>query len=430
MNRSALYISTLLVLARTAHAQPDPETPSEAPGATPEAAAPPSETPPTETPPSDTPPSDTPASDTPAKEPEPTAWATAGLEEDTSDSLQIHGWVSQGAMLSTGNNYLASTKRGSFELFDAGVNVTKELGSNIRAGIQLFAQDLGPIGNYNPIVDWAYVDYRVKPWLGFRAGHFKMPLFLYSDQLDVDMSRSTVLMPQSVYDQHFRDVLAAVSGLDVYGTVDLGAAGTVDYDAYVGTLYIQPRGTTYDVESLVGSRVVWNTPVPCVKVAGHVLYGNFHEKREIDAMTTINVAYNDWTMAGGALECETEKFTLTAEASTWRSAIEFTPMLQPPAKYKELRAYGQATFRATDRLTASVYLSIYHNEYNDADWSLPENHQYDAAASLRYDVTPHLLVKAEAHAIDGWGLTENSLNIDNDRVDRWGMFLLKTTLTY
>ena len=139
--------------------------------------------------------------------PEPTAaeveaaWAETALEDDASESLQMHGWVSQGVMASSGNNYLANTTKGSFEFFEAGLNVTKELGTNLRAGVQIFAQDLGPIGNYAPIIDWAYVDYRSKPWLGVRAGRFKMPLYLYNERMDTDMTRTTVLMPQAVYDQ-------------------------------------------------------------------------------------------------------------------------------------------------------------------------------------------------------------------------------------
>ena len=267
-------------------------------------------------------------------------------------------------MVSTGNNYLAHTKRGSFEFFEAGLNVTKELGSKVRAGVQIFAQDLGPIGNYNPIVDWAYIDYQWRPWLGVRVGHFKMPLNLYSDQLDADMSRTSVLMPQAVYDQHFRDVLAAVSGFGLYGQVELAAAGSLDYDVYAGTLFIQPRGSDYDVENLAGTRVIWNTPVPCVRATGHVLYGNFHEKYPLDAATVdaVNMSgmappgwdgasmttnYDNWTMSGGGLECATERLTLTTEASLWRSSLTFEPAIQEPVKYRELRAYAQAATAST-----------------------------------------------------------------------------------
>ena len=349
---------------------------------------------------------------------------------DDEDALQLHGWASQGAMLSTGNNYLAMTKRGSFEFFEAGLNVTKEIGSDLRAGVQIFAQDLGPIGNYQPIVDFAYVDYRVKPYFGVRAGHFKMPLFLYSDRLDADMTRTTVLMPQAVYDQRYRDVLAAVSGVDAYGTVELGAGGSLDYDAYVGTLFISPRGSDYDVENLAGTRVVWNTPVPCLRIGGHALYGNFHETNSATGMV-LKTDYNDWTMTGGALECATEKLVLTAEVSRWHSNLSLDPTLMaPPIDYDEWRAYAQAELHATDRLGVAAYASAYRSYTGGANVHEDANHQYDGAVSARFDVTPNFLVKAEVHSIQGYGETQNALNDGAARASRWSLFLLKTTLSF
>ncbi len=428
MNRTTLSMFTLLALAAPAIAQPAPDA---APPTTPEEkpADPPAPAPtPTPTP---TPtPAETPveAKQSPAAA---AKWADPSLEEGTGESLQIHGWISQGAMLSTGNNYLAHTKRGSFEFFDTGLNVTQELGSKLRAGIQVFAQDIGPIGNYNPIVDWAYVDYKLRPWLGIRAGHFKMPLFLYSDRLDADMSRTSVLMPQGLYDTHYRSVLAAVSGLDVYGTVELGGAGSIDYDAYVGTLYLNLGGSSdYDVENLAGSRVVWNTPISGLRAAGHFLYSNFHEKYPIDPTTQLTTNYNHWTMAGGGLEYTTKRVTVTAEASSWTSTLTFDPMVQADYAYKQLRGYVQAEIRATDRLSANVYASVFQDRSGGQSSHLDANHQYDTAASVRYDVTPNWIVKAEAHAIEGYAGVEGSLNEGAERVAHWGLFLVKTTLTF
>jgi hypothetical protein len=191
---------------------------------------------------------------------------------------------------------------------------------------------------------------------------------------------------------------------------------------------------------------VWKTPVPCVRAAGHVLYGNFHEKYALDADTVAGVKmqglepagwdgalvtdYDNWTMAGGGLECATEKLTLTGEVSTWRSTLKFNPMLEAPTSFREIRGYAQANYRVTDRLSASLYTSVFMNRTGGADSSEASNHQYDTAVSVRYDVTPELLVKGEAHVIDGFGATEGSLNRGSERVSRWGMFLLKTTVTF
>src|ERR1700753_3437607 len=93
--------------------------------------------------------------------------AAANLDlEDGVPPLEVHGFVSQGALLSTGNNYLARSKRGSFEFAEVGLNFTAQLTSRLRLGLQLFTQDLGPLGNYQARADWFYLDYRWRDWLG------------------------------------------------------------------------------------------------------------------------------------------------------------------------------------------------------------------------------------------------------------------------
>jgi hypothetical protein len=252
-------------------------------------------------------------------------------------------------------------------------------------------------------------------------------------------------MPQAVYDQHYRDVLNAVSGADVYGTVDLGRGGALDYDVYAGTVFIQPRGADYDLENVFGTRVIWDAPT-CLRASAHGLYSNFSASAQVsDAERDQIIAaggadadwdgvvvekYKNWKMFGGALECATDRLTVTAEAGIWDAEVEETPMLGPPDRYRELRAYTQADFHLDDRLSTALYLSVY-GELDGTTMATAENrHQYDLAASVRYDVTPNWLVKAEAHAIDGFGLTESDLNSDRERVHRWGMFLAKTTLTF
>src|SRR5204862_570816 len=115
---------------------------------------------------------------------------TAGAN-DTADEapLQVHGFASQGALLTSDNNYLAHTERGSLEFTEAGINFTKSFDEHLRFGIQLFARDLGPTGSYAANFDWLYLDYRWQDWLGLRAGRVKLPYGLYNDTSDVDAAQ-------------------------------------------------------------------------------------------------------------------------------------------------------------------------------------------------------------------------------------------------
>src|SRR4051812_31928647 len=73
--------------------------------------------------------------------------------------LEVHGFVSQGFLLTSANNYLANSSRGSFEFSEVGLNFPLPATERLRLGIQLFSRDLGPIGDYRATLDWYYLDY-------------------------------------------------------------------------------------------------------------------------------------------------------------------------------------------------------------------------------------------------------------------------------
>jgi hypothetical protein len=89
--------------------------------------------------------------------------------------VEVHGFVSPGFILTTKSNYLAKSRRGSFEFNEVGLNFTVPLTEKLRTGVQLFARDLGPQGNYSPRADWFYLDYRFEDYFGLRAGRARPP---------------------------------------------------------------------------------------------------------------------------------------------------------------------------------------------------------------------------------------------------------------
>jgi hypothetical protein len=126
--------------------------------------------------------------------------------------VAIHGFVSQGYMKSSDNNFQTDTDNGSFEFNEMGLNFVYDTGENVKVGAQLFARDLGEIGNDTVGVSWAFGDYKWRDWLGVRAGIMKLSTGLYSETRDVDSLRTSILLPQSVYNEWFRDVGQGAKG--------------------------------------------------------------------------------------------------------------------------------------------------------------------------------------------------------------------------
>src|ERR1700686_5293145 len=75
-------------------------------------------------------------------------------------NIQIHGFVTQGFLYSTNNNYLSmNSTSGSFQWTDGAVSISDSLTDKLRVGIQLHMYQLGQFGGSEVAVDWASADY-------------------------------------------------------------------------------------------------------------------------------------------------------------------------------------------------------------------------------------------------------------------------------
>ena len=156
--------------------------------------------------------------------------------------VDIHGFIAQGFIQSDENKFLADTKKGTFEFNEMGINFSTDLTNDLRVGMQFFARDLGEFGNDEIVVDWVFADYHYKPWLGLRMGKMKAPFGFYNETRDVDMLRTSVLLPQGVYNEGWRDTLSAIKGSGLYGGLTLGPVGSLSYNVQVGIMDIPPEG--------------------------------------------------------------------------------------------------------------------------------------------------------------------------------------------
>ncbi|MBU0992287.1 MAG: hypothetical protein KJ737_07310, partial [Proteobacteria bacterium] len=151
------------------------------------------------------------------------------LAQEILGSVDIHGFISQGYLKSDNNNFLSETEDGSFQFNEMGINFNTSLTDDLRLGIQFFSRDLGKNGNDEVVVDWALADYHFRDWMGLRVGKMKIPINLYNESRDIDMLRTQVLLPQSVYAELYRDIYATQKGFCLYGDIMIGYMGRIAY---------------------------------------------------------------------------------------------------------------------------------------------------------------------------------------------------------
>ena len=207
--------------------------------------------------------------------------AYAQVQNSFMDKFSVHGFISQGYMNSSANNFLAKTSEGSFQFNELGVNVTFQAFDDLRLGVQLLSRDLGREGNNQIFVDWAFADYHWQDWLGARAGKIKMPLGLYNEYRDLDLARTSIFLPQGSYVESWRESFTALTGVGLYGSFDADAIGEFSYQVQAGIMNINEDSglnwtiedelnadlTKYDADPTYILNSTWSTPLEGLKLA-------------------------------------------------------------------------------------------------------------------------------------------------------------------
>jgi hypothetical protein len=368
--------------------------------------------------------------------------------------VDVHGFVSQGFILSSESNYLTDSKRGSFEFTEVGLNVTKNIGDRLSVGMQLFMRDLGPIGNYKPQFDWFYLDYRFFDWLGLRAGRTKLPFGLYNEQSDIDQARVPILLPQSVYPIQSRDMLLAQTGFELYGYVPLSVLGAFEYRLYGGTIFLDETTlaspdvvvTKLDVPYVAGGRAMWLTPLDGLRTGASV------QALRIDIDYRIDPLLLQALQAGGqvpedfngrfeyrlpyllwvaSIEYAAHDVLLAAEYSRWRVDYRLKPEVLPDDHQTSTNWYVMGSYRAAKWFSPGMYYSL--SQSGAKGENTREKYQQDFAVTARYDITDNWLVKLEGHYMRGTLALDSALNGDQEKTElerNWAVFMVKTTAYY
>ena len=290
--------------------------------------------------------------------------------------------------------------------------------------------------------------------MGLRAGKTKLPWGLYNEANDVDSGRVPVLLPQSVYPVASREFLFAQTGGELYGDVPLGAAGSLEYRLYGGTIFLNGADVSaqlkgFEVPYEAGGRLMWRTPLEGLQVGGsaQALRFDFSFSPTPDqqaqyqtagqlppdfaGVISAKIPIKLWV---ASIEYQRERLALAAEYT--RSYLHYeTNLLLPENKIINAGGYLMASYQLTSWFTPGVYYSalfpnIHAKVPAGTDPNPRSSFQHDVAATLRYDITANWLVKVEGHYMHGTAGLQSALN-DNRPLDElakdFGVLLVKTT---
>jgi hypothetical protein len=398
------------------------------------------------------------------------AWEFKGFD--------IHGYGSVGYLHSDRNNYLtADTADGTFEAYDFGLTIGRTLTPELRISGQGVVRNLGRMGKGIPRIDWANIDYRPRNEFGIRVGIIRQPVGMYNQARDLDMLRTTALLPQGVYNEQLRDWLTGQPGAQVYGNYLTERAGMFGYslslaqtryyddskpwgdnfvDGILLNMGLQQAGNPnafpgdgYDYSdryTIVGA-LTWDTPLDGLRLQASVM----HQRAEIEIRT------QNPDLPAFDLDMDVNKYLILSAEYTynaWQFAFEYLytdwdVTVDLPGAETMTRKFGgyyvQAKRRMNDWLELATYYSVYHPDLDDRKGRAYEQlsealgqpgmfpdymaWQKDFCVAVRFDITPDWLFKMEWHYIDGVGQLYPAANPDGFS-RYWNLFALKTTYTF
>jgi hypothetical protein len=359
--------------------------------------------------------------------------------------LQLHGYLSQGAVYTTDNNFYGHTDDDiSLEFREVGLNISARPFSNLRLSAQGTSRWAGEMDNGEPWLDFALADFTFlsdeNMRAGIRLGRIKNPYGLYTETRDVAFTRPGIILPQPIYFDRTRKFALAGDGFHLYGEFEV-PGGTLDARFFLVDLPINDPSSkaalfgptaTGDLEQdrmTPGFRLLYETANR--RWRGAFTYASTSQDYEPSAGELIpnsHILIEPWI---ASLQYSNEQWTLTAEYSQRSDVIEMTG--SPTSKSTAENWYVQAQYRFLpqwelllryDRSTANM--DDPDGKEFAAQTGRPAFSRFarDIVAGMRYDVTPSFMLRAEYHHVDGtsWlSPLENPVPGDLER--HWDMLM-------
>lgn len=382
-------------------------------------------------------------------------------------NLSTGGFVSVGYLESSRYNYLADTEGGTYDFIELGLNASWTPANRTTINGQAFLWELGPYGNYEPIIDYLFLDYSHSREFGFQVGRIKREFGLYTHIQDIDLARTCVILPHGIYDPRYRDFSVSLDGVAGYGEFQLRGNQRLSYNLYAGRVKSSTEGGLSGFTLTAVSRITIDNEIELddtgKNIGGQIWYypnidglrlGYAHTNYEGFSMITRG-RFPDFLpdpfLAGQELVNETsnlvydlDQLSLEYFKGDWNFAAEYH---QSEATLNLLRTVGGVPIAngPTDTVYTAWYASLskrfgslevgftYTEMPNDSGGFDEGNaaYQNDHQVSLRYDVTDNWILKLEVHSIEGTKRLFNQYG-QNPVLDRdnWTLWAAKSTFTF
>ena len=340
------------------------------------------------------------------------------------ESLQFHGFASQGYTWTSNNNFFGNSSDGGvFQPTEVAVNASWLPLNNLQLSGQLLFLNAGEgTGKLN--LDYGLADYTLisddtNRW-GMRLGRVKNPSGFYNETRDVAFTRPSILLPQSIYPASVRNAALSSDGLYVYGERrsdygDFFFQSAIGYPLAVNN-ELKPAafGTTqvpgsFESQPSYLSRLLYEWNGGRLRTA--VTYFQTNLDYDVGA---IPFEFLD------SLRIEPWIFSLQYNAEGWGLTAEYTSRKVRAQSGSVINVqmqegyYIQGTYRFSPAWEALIRYDVLYGDKNDKDGTKfaatdrlrrPAYSRFakDLTVGLNWNINPQFSLRAEYHRVNGTG---------------------------
>ena len=375
-------------------------------------------------------------------------WAAEASAVDMMDGkLQLHGFLTQGIVLTSDNNFSGKSDDGpSFDFREVGINASWRPNPDVLVSGQLLSHRVGELDKGNVRLDYAIADWTALSgeWGrgGIRLGRVKHPFGLHNETRDVAFTRPSILLPQSIYFEQARNLemssdgaafyLERYTGLgSFYATYGLGYGQVGDKSveaAFIGRDF--PGSFESNLLQLLN--LLWEGDGGRYRLGFTSVWGSMDYDADTGSpMASGKVGFHPVILSA---QYNWEQWSLTAEHFLEYIQYQDFGPLKPDGSVVAKSFYVQGTYRPVPRWETFLRYDVFYGNEDDksgkafhAATGLPGFMSYskDWTFGVRYDVTPRFMLRAELHRIEGTGWLSSLENPDPFRLDkRWDMLML------
>lgn len=354
------------------------------------------------------------------------------------DSVQVHGFLSQGFIHTSNNNFFGHSKDSlSTDFRELGVNGSWSALPDLQLALQVVWRDAGQTDEDGFRIDYGLANYNLlsteSSQLAIRAGRVPTPLGFYNETRDVASTRPSIFLPQSIYFDRNRNLALSADGGYLYGEhrTDFGDFSfnfgliipRTDDPEFMNTILRRESGALEGDTSWI-ARLGYEAPDKGVRLA--VTYAEFLSDFHSSQQPSNEGSFHFSPLILSA-QYNAEKWSLTAEYALRRTRLDY--FQHSEIGFTGQSYYLQGTYRFTDKLEGLI-------RYDELVWDLDDQYGYrypaplgpsfsryarDWTFGLRYEILPSLLASAEYHHINGTGWLPRLENPQQE-AQRWDMY--------